>query len=56
MNTIIALVGFVGIVAARKLSRQTETVDFKKSLCNFGNQGSFYFNNHRLVLFKYGKR
>ena len=36
MNTIIALVGFVGIVAARKLSRQTETVDFKNHFVILG--------------------
>jgi len=36
MNIIIALVGFVGIIVARKLSRQTERMDLKNHFVIFG--------------------
>ena len=36
MNIIIALAGFVGIIAARKLSRQTERMDFKNHFVILG--------------------
>ena len=36
MNIIIALAGFVGIIAARKLSRQTERGDFKNHFIILG--------------------
>ena len=36
MNIIIALVGFVGIIVARKLSRQTERMDFKNHFVILG--------------------
>ena len=36
MNIIIGLAGFVGIIAARKLSRQTERVDFKNHFVILG--------------------
>lgn len=36
MNIIIALAGFVGIIAARKLSRQTERMDLKNHFVILG--------------------
>lgn len=36
MNIIIALAGFVGIIAARKLSRQTKRMDFKNHFVILG--------------------
>jgi len=36
MNVIIALVGFVGIIVARKLTRQTERMDLKNHFVILG--------------------
>ncbi|MBC8255947.1 MAG: hypothetical protein H8E85_01390 [Candidatus Marinimicrobia bacterium] len=36
MNIIIALVGFIGIIVAKKLSSQTEMVDFKNHFLILG--------------------